>query len=52
MLVILALFVVAMCGYRAYSLYRADPIDIVAWAWTAGWTVATVAAALLLFAAF
>lgn len=40
----LAFIAAGLCGWQAYSYYRAAPIDIVAWSWTAAWAVAAVGA--------
>lgn len=44
MSIVLGIVVAAMCGYRAYTLYRAEPADTAAWAITGGWAAATISA--------
>lgn len=40
----LAFFAAGACAYKAYELYKAAPIDLRAWAITAGWGLAALGA--------
>lgn len=45
----LAFIPAILCGYTAYEMYRADPIDLRAWGFTALWAVGAVAALVAAF---